>query len=189
MFGNRFSSKMPMKLSLNKLIWNTYIKPTLLTGLNALTVKGKALQELKNFEETVLRRMFKVRKKASVTPLYNISGIEPIEASLHKQTFSLFYNFWLNPDTPASKVNKVILKHPDKYKKNYWPNHVKELCELYSLPPPLELLQEKVPEKEAWKSYVASKVNSFHNTKNLDKIENMKTCSFLIDKKRTKFKG
>ena len=89
MFGERFSSKMPLKMAVNKLIWNTYIKPTVLTGLNALTVTGQALEELKGFEETVLRRMFKVRKKASIVPIYDISGIEPIEASLHKQTFSL----------------------------------------------------------------------------------------------------
>ena len=187
MFGSRFSSKMPMKASVNKLIWNTYIKPTALTGLNALTVTGTDLEELKTFEETILRRMFKVRNKASVFPIYDISGIEPIEATLHKQTFSLFYNFWLNPQTPASKVNKIILENPQKYKKNYWPTHVRELAAKYGIMDPLEILKEPITNKESWKKYVASKVNEYHNKKNKEKIENMKTTTFLVDKKRNKF--
>ena len=187
MFGHRFSSKMPIKMSLNKLIWNTYIKPTVLTGLNALTVSDEALKELKQFEETVLRRMFKVRNKASVTPLYEISGIEPIEAALHKQTFSLFYNFWLNPQTPSSKVNKIILQNPTKYKKTYWPNHVRNLSIKYNIPPPLQLLSEPIPNKEKWKKYVAEKVNSHHNSKIKERITEMKTTSFLIDNKIQKY--
>ena len=99
MFGNRFASNAPLRMKLNKLMWNTYLKPTLLTGLNALVVKDDSLAELEKFQETVVRRMFKVREKASIQPLLEISGIEPISAALHKQVLSLFYNFWINPDS------------------------------------------------------------------------------------------
>lgn len=188
MFGDRFSSGIPLRMSLNKVIWNTYIKPTLLTGLNALVIKDDSMKILQQFQETVIRRMFKVRDKASITPLLDISGIEPVEASLHKQVFSLFYNFWLNPETPSSKLNKLILQNPEKYKKmNYWPNHVRDLCDKYNLPSPLKLLSEKIPSKEAWKSYIEKKINSYHQNKMKDKIEEMSTTAFLIDKKRYRY--
>ena len=164
MFGYRFTTKLPKSLSLNKLIWNTYIKPTLLTGLNALVVKDEALKELTKFEHTLMRRMFKVRKKASVIPLYDISGFKPIEASIHKQMFLLFYNFWLNPQTPSSKVVKLLLENPNKYHGNYWSTHLWQLCGKYDIPDPL--LKEKILKKESWKNYTSNKITRYHHEQN-----------------------
>ena len=187
MFGDRFASDIPLRMSLNKTIWNTYLKPTLLTGLSALVIKDDSMRELKQFQDTVIRRMFKVRNKASVTPLMEMAGIENIEASLHKQVFSLFYNFWLNPKTPSSKLIKTILENPQKYTANYWPNHVRDLCQKYSIPSPLTLLTQKIPTKDGWKKYVAEKINSFHHKEMQDKIDEMSTASYLVDEKRGKF--
>ena len=55
MFGGKLKSETPMRLELAKKIWNVYLKPTLLTGLNALTVGGKAMKLLRDYEATVLR--------------------------------------------------------------------------------------------------------------------------------------
>lgn len=181
LFGNRFKSSTPLRIELSKMIWNTYIKPTLLTGLNALTVDKYSLQLLKDFEATVLRSIFKVRKKAPLTHLYQLSGIEPIEATLHKSCFSLFHNVWMNPQTPSAQLIKIILENPTKYTLNYWPKHIQMLARRYKIPDPAILLQRRHPDKEKWKSYIAKKINQHHQQILKEKIYRMTTTTFLLD--------
>ena len=181
LFGQRFKSHTPIRTEIAKMIWNVYIKPTLLTGLNALVVEKESLKLLKDFEATVLRAMFKVRKGASLIPLFQMSGIEPIEATLHKSCFSLFHNVWMNPETPSSKFCKIILQNPEKYKFKYWPKHIQALAARYKIPDPAKLIERKHPEKETWKRYVAKKIET-HHQKILEKqILSHSTTTFLND--------
>ena len=122
----------------------------------------ESMKLLKDFEATVIRAMFKVRKKAPITHLYQLSGIEPLEATLHKSCFGLFHNVWMNPDTPSSKFIKIILQNPSKYKLNYWPKHIQSLAKRYEIPDPAELLKRRYPDKEKWKMYIARKIETHH---------------------------
>ena len=181
MFGSRLKSSTPMRLELGKIIWNVYLKPTLITGLNALTVSDDSMKLLKDFEATVLRSIFKVRRKASTIHLYQMSGIENIEATLHKQVFGLLHNVWINPETPSAKFIKVILED-SKFKYNYWPRHVQKLAARYRIPDPALLLKEPPPEKETWKKYVGKKIEQHHQEILAGRIKSMKTTSFLVDR-------
>ena len=90
----------------------------------------------------------------------------------------------MNPNTPFLKLIKLILENPDKYKKmKYWPNHIRDLCEMYNRLDQLTLLQEKIPKKEVWKRYVHEKGNNYHHQKLKEKVEEMRTTTFLVDKK------
>ena len=181
LFGHRFRSDTPLRIELSKMIWTVYIKPTLLTGLNALTVDKEALKLITDFEHTVLRSIFKVRKKAPVAHLYQISGLEPIEATLHKQVFGLFHNVWKNPDTPCTKLIKVILQSKDKFRLNYWPRHLQALAKRYKIPDPAILINRKHPEKDTWKKYVAQKIEQHHQDILRSKLQIMSTTTFLLD--------
>ena len=71
-----FSMKFPTTVSNRNITFNysaklhnTFVKPSLTSGLSALTITGKPLTKLINSEKRLIRHMFNFRKKATVLPL------------------------------------------------------------------------------------------------------------------------
>ena len=108
-FPNPVSNK-NVPLSYSAKLHNTFIKPSLTSGLSALTISGKPLTKLINCEKKLIRHMFNLRKQASVLPLYLLLGMVPIQTDLEKESLSLFLNSWSNPENPLTVINKFILK-------------------------------------------------------------------------------
>ena len=71
----------------------TYIKPSLISGLNALVLDEISKKALIDQEKYLLRRIFKFRPKASTTPFYLIIGILPILTSIDQAKLALFSLF------------------------------------------------------------------------------------------------
>ena len=151
-----FSMKFPTTVSNRNITFNysaklhnTFVKPSLTSGLSALTITGKPLTKLINSEKRLIRHMFNFRKKATVLPLYLLLGMVPIQINLERETLSLFLNSWTNISNPLSVINKFILKR--KMRGDYWINHVDKLLRKYGLSDALTLLTRNSPTKASWK--------------------------------------
>ena len=79
-----FSMKFPTTVSNRNITFNysaklhnTFVKPSLTSGLSALTITGKPLTKLINSEKRLIRHMFNFRKKATVFTLILTSRYGP----------------------------------------------------------------------------------------------------------------
>ena len=82
---------------------NSFIKPSLTSGLSALPLSSKNISKLVNFEKCLIRHMFGLRKNSPISQLFLFLGMESVETSLKRDTLSLFYNSWLNSDNPVTQ--------------------------------------------------------------------------------------
>ena len=117
---------------------NSFIKPSLTSGLSALPLSNRDTAKLIKFEKSLIRHMFGLRKNSPISQLFLFLGIEPIEISLKRDTLSLFHNSWWNSDNPVTKINKFLLKN--KIHGNYWIWHVDKILKQIHFPSALNLL-------------------------------------------------
>ena len=86
----------------------------------------------------------------------------PIQATIRLDVLTLFHNIWSNPDTTVHEAVKYILKMSDDNSVT-WAVHVRLLCQQYSLPDPLGLLErEDAWPKSKWRNWCMTKVRSYH---------------------------
>ena len=93
--------------------------------------------------------------------MYFLLGELPIEAALHLDILSLFWNIWINPQTKAHEVVKYLLKMSDSSSLT-WSAHVRIVFLEYNLPDPLMLLDSPPWPKDSWKNYTKIAVTSKH---------------------------
>ena len=141
--------------------WTTFIKPVLRSGLAALPIRPTVIRTLSTFHHKILRAILKLSKYSPVTPLYFLLGEVPMEASLHLDVLSLFWNIWSNPQTKAYEVTKYLLKMSDNSSVT-WSAHLRLLCMIYNLPDPLTLMNTPAWSKQRWKDHTKAAVISYH---------------------------
>ena len=163
LMGQTLSYGCKLSPSVQYHIWSVFIKPVLRSGLPALPIRPNTLKTLTTFHHKVLRGILKLSLNSPVVPLYFLLGELPMEAMLHLDIFSLFWNIWSNPHTKIHDVVKYILKMSDNDSLT-WTAHLRILFQLYSLPDPLALLEGSLWSKEKWKEYNKTRVISFHES-------------------------
>ena len=114
------------------------------------------------FYNKILRSFLKISNSSPVPALYFLLGELPIEARLHMDFLSLFFNIWNNPGNTIHKVVQYLLKMADKSSLT-WSAHLRILCLKYNLPDPLQLLQgAEIWQKSDWSLLVTNRVTVFH---------------------------
>ena len=161
--GNIFSYRCKLSQAVQCHTWSVFIKPVLRSGLAALPIRPTVMQSLSTFHHKILRAILKLSKYSPVAPLYFLLGEPPIEASLHMDILSLFWNIWVNPQTKVFEVLKYLLKMSDTSSLT-WSAHVRIIFQLYHLPDPLLLLESTPWPKERWKIHTKTKVLSYHES-------------------------
>ena len=110
------------------------------------------MKPLTTFHHKVLRAILKFSPYSPIAPLYFLLGEPPIEASLHMDILSLFWNIWVNPQTKVFDVLKYLLMMSDDSSLT-WSAHVRIIFQLYHLPDPLILLESTPWPKERLKEH------------------------------------
>ena len=86
-----------------------YVKPVLRSGLAVLPIRPAVMKPLVTFQNKILRAILKLSAYSPIAPLYFMLGELPLEASLHTDILSLFWNIWVNPQTKVHTVLKYLL--------------------------------------------------------------------------------
>ena len=159
--GNIFSFKCKLSTRVQYHTWTVFIKPVLRSGLAALPIRPPVLKTITRFHHKILRAILKLSLHSPVAPLYFLLGELPMEASLHLDTLSLFWNIWANPETKVFDVLKYLLKMTDENSLT-WSAHIRLLFLLYNLPDPLHLLDSPPWPRERWKMHTRIAVTSHH---------------------------
>ena len=158
-------------------LYTTLLRPSLLSGLNALCVEGQQLQRLKEWEEWILRKIFGLKDIASVYGTYMNSHLLPIEGHLHKSVLSLFFNAWQNRRNPVVEVIKYTMDEKDG--EGFWGTYLKRICEKYRLPDPKKMLEEECPSKSSWKKMVNERVSAYYISELRLKRKRMRTLELM----------
>ena len=161
LLGNIYSFRCKLSPTVLYHVWSIFVSPVLRSGLAALPIRPVNMKILANFHHKVLRGILKLGKWSPILPLYFLLGEAPIEAFLHMDICSLFWNIWSNPQTKAHEIVKYLLKMTDS-KSVTWSAHIKILFSLYNLPDPLLLIQTTAWSKHRWKELTQTRILAHH---------------------------
>ena len=176
--GNVFAYKCKLSQAVQYHTWCVFIKPVLRSGLSALPIRPAVMPPLKKFHHKILRAILKLSLYSPIAPLYFILGEPPLEATLHLDLLSLFWNIWSNPSTKVFEVVKYLLMMSEDTSLT-WSAHVKIVFKLYNLPDPLLLLNSTHWSKERWKNHTSISVLSHHEKVWRQKSANNYKLQFL----------
>lgn len=143
-------------------VQNTFSLPVLLSGLASLTLNATEVDVLdKHFKDT-LRTLMKLPDKTPDPVIYFLAGTAPIKAHIHRRQLCLFGMISRLPNNILCKTASTILaSDPDSSKS--WFVGIRHLCNMYSLPSPLQLLQSP-PTKMAFKRLIKSRILDYWET-------------------------
>ena len=116
-----------------------YVKPVLRSGLSALPIRPSMVKPLAIFQHKILRSILKLSHYSPIAPLYFMLGELPIEASLHIDILSLFWNIWVNRNTKAFAVVRYLLMMASGSSVT-WSAHVRIIFQMYNLPDSFSLI-------------------------------------------------
>ena len=176
--GNIFAYKCKLSQAVQYQTWSVFIKPVLRSGLSALPLRPAVIQPLIKFHHKILHAILKLSPFSPIAPLYFILGEPPMEASLHLDLLSLFWNIWINPQTKVHEVLKYLLMMSDNNSLTR-SAHIRIIFQLYRLPDPLSLLDSTPWSKERWKSHTSIAVLSHHERLWRQKASNNKKLQYL----------
>ena len=141
-------------------IYQCYVLPRLLFGLEALPITNSQVGMLSKFHEETLKRFQSLPLRTATCAVYLLIGALPIESNetiteLTKRQIAI------NLDNPLSYYHRV-----------------QDILDLYQLPS-LRNLQQGIPSKEQWKFTVKQAFNTYWSEKLKTESNEKSTLSFL----------
>ena len=118
-------------------------------------------------DQHCLRTCKNILKVHSGTPksvILFISGSLPGLAQLHLKQLSLFSMITRLPDDPLFSRASYVLTAARVPHSRSWFSNIRDICQLYSLPHPLDLLTDPLP-KERFKKLTKAKVTDYWETR------------------------
>ena len=133
-------------------VQNIYALPVLLSGLGSLQLVNSETTALEKHYKTTLRCLMKLPDRCPDSVVYFLSGSIPFIAHIHKKKLNLFGMITRLPGNILNKLaDKFLSTESDSCKS--WFIGIRNLCSLYNLPSPLQLLANPLS-KAAFKSKV-----------------------------------
>ena len=163
LLGNIFSYKCKLSPSVLHHVWTLYVSPILRSGLSALPIRPPIAKVMTSFHHKILRGILKLSPWSPVAPLYFLLGELPVEAVLHMDLLTLFWNVWANPQTKIHEITKYLLMVTGS-NSHTWAAHLRVLFQLYLLPDPLTLMSSPLWSKSRWKMMIKSAIISHHES-------------------------
>jgi hypothetical protein len=142
----------------SKQIWDCYLTPALLHGLEALILSRKDYRMLEDFYRKNLKQFQHLPEATANPAAYLLTGALPVEGLLHKRILSFYANMLRRGDC----LEKDVLQRQLAMKllaSNSWTSNLRELLHMYELPSAYELLSDPPP-KRAWKETLNAAINS-----------------------------
>ena len=127
LLGPCFSSKCLLSATLQLKIFRTFVCPVLRSGLSTFVLTDKHIESLSIYHRKILKGILHVSKQCPSPAIYFALAEAPIEETIHREVFSLFFNIWINPQTKLFKVISYILENICESSKT-WCLYLRKLC-------------------------------------------------------------
>lgn len=160
-------------------IWETYVIPRMLYGLEVISYKESDIKKLEAFQRKTLRQIqFLPEKPApSNIAVYGLLGARSIKATVEQQTLTHFGNILRSEGSVEwDLANRQLAIKDDKSKS--WFVHIKHLLNKYNLPSAYELLNDP-PKKAEWKAEVTDAISRFHDEESRNEALTKSSLKYL----------
>ena len=122
-------------------IQQMYGSPVLFSGLSSLVLTSYEINLVDQHFRTVIQSLLKLHPGTPHSFLLFLSGNLPVQAIIHLRQLSLFNMIIRLPQDPLHILAKKILTMSKPSCKS-WFWQVREICLLFNLPHPLQLLEQ-----------------------------------------------
>ena len=124
-------------------LWEIYVKPRLLYGLECLTLRKQDYQKLVQYQRKVLKAIMHLPERAAKPGIYILSGQLPIEADIDKKYLAQLMNIFRSEGVEKKLAWRQLSIKDVKSKS--WFMYVSKILKKYNLPLIYDLLENRVP--------------------------------------------
>ena len=158
-------------------IYNTYVLPRLISGLESISVTKYELNELEGFHRQCLRNFQNLSSRTAIEAIYVLIGGIPLEAHLDIRRLTLFGSILHRDNSKLLKLaqRQLIMKDSDS---GSWFSMISAITYKYGLTSPIDLLTEK-PDKLTWKKLVKTSVFTYWDMKLKQNMREKSTLKYL----------
>ena len=149
LMGVGFCGVKGLNPTITRTMMATYVVPRMIYGLESQLLSNPQLNKLGDFHRNMLRQLQGLPQHVAKEAIYLLLGVLPLQAIIHLRTLKLFHKIASNEDNLLYKVAQRQLAVKDT-NSNSWFMHIVDLCCIYNLPSPHELMQE-LPSEDVWK--------------------------------------
>jgi endonuclease/exonuclease/phosphatase family metal-dependent hydrolase len=150
-------------------LWNTYVVPRLLYGLEVLQLTKKDVATLEHYQTGVFKQIQHLPNRTSNAATLLLLGQQPVEAALDRRILTQFGSMIRTQSAERDIViRQLAMKGP---KSCSWVTNVSRILDKYNLPSPF-IVAETQPTKTTWKRVVKAAIQA-HWTRELKR----KACS------------
>jgi len=142
-------------------IYQVYIIPRLLYGLETLNISNKDMMLLCSFHLDTLRKIQSLPTRTASSAVYLLLGALPIRAELHKRQISLLFSI---ANSKNESMKTIALRQHISGRPSSFFVKIADTLELYNLPNIDQLFQQHY-KKEDWKLLVKKAINQYWTSK------------------------
>ena len=157
-------------------IYQAYVLPRLLYGLEILPLNGAQIAELRQFHIKTLRCFQSLPTRTATSIVHMLLGALPIEAELHKRQLSLLYSILASGNTKLEYImERQLIVNPNNTE-SFFPR-VQEILLFYGLQSIQELMQN-LPSKLQWKKQINLVIQDKWTSKLQEEMQGKSTLVF-----------
>ena len=146
--GLHGTNGLPVKVSLH--LYNIYVIPRLLYGIESITLTEKAIRDLEIFQRRALRSILGLSERTACAGLYTLSGAIPIRYQIHIRMLTFLLALLKDGITRSVILRQYTMKHDTSAS---WVIQAKKILREYKLPTIADLYTN-TPAKLPWKKTV-----------------------------------
>ena len=147
-----------VNLEISLKLWNTYVRPRLLFGLESVVLKKKDYDNLNLYHKGVLKNLQSLPERTADAAVYLLSGQLPMESTLHYQILIRLGNI-LRSDSVEKEICVRQLLVKDNSSKS-WFIYAKNVLDHYEIGSIFDLIGN-MPSMGVWKKLVKQKVEKY----------------------------
>ena len=121
-------------------LWDTFIVPRILHGIEFLDARKKDLEQLELYQRKMFKMLQSLPENTATSGVYLLLGKIPIEGQIDRRYISTFHGIATNQHMVEHQIAKRQLLMKDDTS-NSWFIKIDHICQKYSLPSALEMLQ------------------------------------------------
>ena len=158
-------------------IHQLYATPVLLNGLDSLYLTEPELKILEGHYKTTVQNIQRLHQNTPRAVVFLFAGCLPGRALVHSRQLSLFLMLCHLPTDPLNNHARHILNSAPPSAKS-WFQQVRDLCAMYNLPHPLDLL-DSPPNKKQFKVRVKGNIAAHWHQVLADEARKLKSLKYF----------
>ena len=157
-------------------LWNVYIKPRMLYGLESQVLKKKDVTVINQYHKTLLKQLMHLPKRTADAAVYILAGEIPVEADLHIKILNQLGNILRSTGVERDIAERQLALKKDS--SSSWFIYVKKILEKYDFPSIYDLLNDP-PVKTLWNLNIKKTIVNFWIEKITTESEDRVSLKYL----------